>query len=301
MEPLVEHPRAALHAYLDGELSLEGSLAVEEHLAGCSACRQRLETFRTLRKLVRAARPEAAEAESALARVVPSAAALGAESTPGTSASAATDTGPTPVPNMPAATDAGPMPVPNMPAATELGPEPDRSTPLAPPRRARRWPPLAVAGGLAAVAAAVLAVVLPYQQMQRDTHEVAEVHARAQASGRWVETSSDDPGAVARWLEPRVQYPLPTFPTGEGFALRGARVEALQGAQVATAVYEVRRHVVDVFAWPSREGDSEPVPTVTGPWTVCRWAHGGVAYWMVSDAGSDDLKRLAGFLKAQRS
>ena len=290
MEPLVEHPRAALHAYLDGELSLEGSLAVEEHLAGCSACRQRLETFRTLRKLVRAARPEEdeAEAESALARLVPFAAS-------------ATDAGPTPVPNMPAATDAGPTLVPNMPAATEVGPEPGRNTPLAPPRRVRRWPWLAMTGGLAAVAAAALAVILPSQQIQSDAGEVAEVHARARASGRWVETSSDDPGAVARWLEPRVQYPLPPFPTGDGFALRGARVEALQGAAVATAVYEVRQHVVDVFAWPSHEGDSEPVPTVTGPWTVCRWAHGGIAYWMVSDAGSDDLKRLAGFLKAQRT
>ena len=45
----------------------------------------------------------------------------------------------------------------------------------------------------------------------------------------------------------------------DGFAVRGARVEALQGAPVATAVYEVRRHVVDVFAWPSGEGDSDLV------------------------------------------
>ena len=283
MEPLVEHPRAALHAYLDGELSLEGSLAVEEHLAGCPACRQRLETFRTLRKLVRAARPEAVEAESAFARVVPSAA--GTESTAGPDATATTSAGAEPVPNMPAVTDA----------------PPGRGVGLAPLRRARRWPPLAMAGGLVAAAAVALVVLIPAQEIRRAASEVAEVHARARDTGRWVETASDDPSAVARWLEPRVQYPLPPFPTGDGFALRGARVEALQGAPVATAVYEVRQHVVDVFAWPSHEGDSEPIPTVTGPWTVCRWAHAGVAYWMVSDAGSDDLKRLAGFLKAQRT
>ena len=178
---------------------------------------------------------------------------------------------------------------------------PGRGVGLAPLRRARRWPPLAMAGGLVAAAAVALVVLIPAQEMRRAASEVAEVHARARDTGRWVETASDDPSAVARWLEPRVQYPLPPFPTGDGFALRGARVEALQGAPVATAVYEVRQHVVDVFAWPSHEGDSEPIPTVTGPWTVCRWAHAGVAYWMVSDAGSDDLKRLAGFLKAQRT
>ena len=276
MEPLLEHPRAALHAYLDGELSLEGSLAVEEHLAGCPACRQRLETFRTLRRMVRDARPEAAEAESALAHLVPSAST---------------------------ATDAEPAPVRSLSAvrSTEAESVPSRVARSAPPRRARRWPRLAVGGGLAAALAAALVLFLPRVQMERSADEVAEVHARARASGRWVETTSGDPGAVARWLEPRVQYALPPFPTGDGYSLRGARVEALQGARVATAVYEVRSHVVDVFAWPSGEGDSEPVPTVTGPWTVCRWAHRGVAYWMVSDAGSDDLKRLAGFLKARRT
>jgi len=287
MEPLVEHPRAALHAYLDGELSLEGSLAVEEHLAGCSACRQRLETFRTLRKLVRAARPEADEAEAAFARIVPPAPATSDEAIP--------------APNVPAATDAGPALVPNMPAATELIPGTDPNVRPAPPRRVRRWPRLAMAGGLVAAAAAAVLVMLPTFQMERAAREVAEVHARARASGRWVDTRSDDPGMVASWLEPRVQYRLPPFPTGNDFALRGARVEALNGARVATAVYEVGPHMVDVFAWPSGERDSEPVPTVTGPWTVCRWAHRGVAYWMVSDAGSDDLKRLAGFLKAQRT
>jgi anti-sigma factor RsiW len=144
-------------------------------------------------------------------------------------------------------------------------------------------------------------VIIPARQTERTANEVAEVHSRARYNGRWVDASSDDPNVLGRWLERRVRYTLPPFPSGDGFALRGARVEALQGAQVATAVYEVRQHWVDVFAWPSGESDVEPQPTVTGRWTVCRWAHGGVAYWMVSDAGSDDLKRLAGFLKAQRT
>jgi anti-sigma factor RsiW len=238
---------------------------VEEHLADCDDCRQRLETFRVLRRLVHNARPEAAEAESALARV------------------------------MPAVARANPAPVPETPTMA-------RVTPLAPPRRARRWPRLTMVGlGAAAMAAVALWVIVPARELERTANEVAEVHARARNAGRWVENSSEDPSVLAGWLEHRVSYALPPFPTGDGFALRGARVEALQGARVATAVYEVRKHWVDVFAWPSGEGDVDPVPTVTGSWTVCRWAHGGVSYWMVSDAGSDDLKRLATFLKEQRT
>jgi len=64
-----EHPRGALHAYLDGELSLEGSLEVEAHLAECGACRRELETYRALRRLLVSAKASAPEAESALMKV----------------------------------------------------------------------------------------------------------------------------------------------------------------------------------------------------------------------------------------
>ena len=69
MDSFNEHPRGALHAYLDEELSLEGSLAVEEHLAGCGACRRELETLRALRRLLQSAKAPAPEAEAALTRV----------------------------------------------------------------------------------------------------------------------------------------------------------------------------------------------------------------------------------------
>ena len=65
-----------------------------------------------------------------------------------------------------------------------------------------------------------------------------------------------------------------------------------QWRPVATLVHQEGNHLVDVFAWRSSEDDMEPRPTVVGRWTVCRWAHRGVAYWMVSDTGFEDLKAL---------
>src|SRR5215472_4546172 len=65
MNPYDEHPRGALHAYLDGE----GSLEVEAHLASCAPCRQQLETFRALRRVLQSAKSAAPEAESALLQV----------------------------------------------------------------------------------------------------------------------------------------------------------------------------------------------------------------------------------------
>jgi|KBSSwiStaDraftv2_1062776.scaffolds.fasta_scaffold01094_10 anti-sigma factor RsiW len=235
-----EHPRGALHAYLDGELSLEGSLEVEAHLAECGACRRELETYRALRRLLVSAKASAPEAESALMKVT-------------------------------------------------------RSV------RMRRRRVYAIGGFGAMAAAAAVALLLVPTLSNGVVREVAAVHARALDSGRSVEIASSDPAAVGRWLSARLPGAVPPTAGGDGFALRGARVDSLEGRPVATAVYQVRSHLVDVFAWPSTEKDMEPKPSVAGRWTVCRWSHAGVAYWMVSDAGTDDLKALAALIKERRT
>ena len=126
-------------------------------------------------------------------------------------------------------------------------------------------------------------------------------HARALDSGRSVQLASSDPVAVGQWLSARLPDTVPATAGGDGFSLRGARVDSLDGRPVATVVYQVRSHLVDVFAWPSAERDMEPRPSVAGRWTVCRWSHRGVAYWMVSDAGTEDLKALAALIKERRT
>jgi anti-sigma factor RsiW len=241
MDTWNEHPRGALHAYLDGELSLEGSLEVEHHLTECAACRRELETYRALRRLLQSAKSAAPEAESALLQVT-------------------------------------------------------RKVRL---RHRRRT--LVVGGAMAMAAAALVTLVLIPGRTSGIVNEVAAVHARALDAGRTVELASDDPVAIERWLSARLPESVPQTAGGDGFALRGARVDSLEGRRVATVVYQVRNHLVDVFAWPSAEKDMEPRPSVAGRWTVCRWSHRGVAYWMVSDAGTEDLKALAALIKERRT
>jgi anti-sigma factor RsiW len=235
-----EHPRGALHAYLDKELSLEGSLEVEAHLAECGACRRELETYRALRRLMQSTRAAAPEAESALLKVT-------------------------------------------------------RSV------RARRRRVFAFGGFGAMAAAALVALVLVHKLGDGVVREVAAVHERALDSGQSVAIASSDPVTVGQWLSSHLPGAVAPTAGGDGFALRGARVDSLEGRPVATAVYQVRNHLVDVFAWHSTEKDMEPRPSVAGRWTVCRWSHAGVAYWMVSDAGTDDLKALAALIKDRRT
>jgi len=241
MDTWNEHPRGALHAYLDGELSLEGSLEVEHHLSDCAPCRRELETYRALRRLLQSAKETVPEAETALLRVT-------------------------------------------------------RTVRL---RHRRRT--FAVGGVMAMAAAALVTLVLIPRGAGAIVQEVAAVHARALDAGQTVELASDDPATVDRWLSARLPESVSPTGGGDGFALRGARVDSLEGHKVATVVYQVRNHLVDVFAWPSAEKDMEPRPSVAGRWTVCRWSHRGVAYWMVSDAGTEDLKALAALIKERRT
>ena len=48
-------------------------------------------------------------------------------------------------------------------------------------------------------------------------------------------------------------------------------------------------------------GDMEPRPSVCGRRTVCRWSHRGVAFWMVSGVGTEDLRALAGPIEDRRT
>src|SRR5262249_14390533 len=165
MNTLDEHPRGALHAYLDGELSLEGSLEVEHHLSECAACRRELETYRALRRLLQSAKATAPEAETALLRVT-------------------------------------------------------RNVRL---RHRRRT--FAVGGVMAMAAAALVTLVLIPGRTSGIVGEVAAVHERALEAGHSVEIASDDPAAVERWLSDRLPGAVPPTAGGDGFALRGARVD----------------------------------------------------------------------------
>jgi anti-sigma factor RsiW len=234
-----EHPGTGLHAYLDGELLPQATREVEHHLSECAVCRREVETYRALRRVLKAARAPAPEAETTLLRVT-------------------------------------------------------RTVRL---RQRRRT--FVVGGAMAA--AALLALVLFPRTTTDIENEVASAHARALDAGRTAELASSDPAAIDQWLSARLPESVPPTEGGDGFALRGARVDSLDGRPVATLVYQVRDHLVDVFAWRSAEGDMEPRPTVVGRWTVCRWAHRGVAYWMVSDTGGDDLKALAAVIRNRRT
>jgi anti-sigma factor RsiW len=88
----------------------------------------------------------------------------------------------------------------------------------------------------------------------------------------------------------------------EGFKLVGGRLDYAGGKPVAAVVYQHRAHVINVFVWPTREGDDAlPQPRWSSDhgYHVAHWSRSGMTYWAISDVDPADLTRLANLLGAK--
>ncbi len=130
-----------------------------------------------------------------------------------------------------------------------------------------------------------------------DAEDVAG-HMRSLLTERpLVEVASADTHTVKPWFQGHIDFALPVHDlAGQGYPLRGGRVEFLDNKKVAVLVFQRRKHVIDVFAWPQASG-ATPVLEQTYPgYQVLHWVHGGFTYWAISDTSADGMRRFAGLL-----
>jgi anti-sigma factor RsiW len=123
-------------------------------------------------------------------------------------------------------------------------------------------------------------------------------HVRATLAGHVYDVESSDQHTVKPWLSSRLPYSPPVVDfAAEGFELRGARVEVLDGRPVAVLAYQRRRHTIDVFVRPG-EGKGGREYARDG-FNVERAAAGGMEFWIVSDLNRDELAELARLLSSR--
>ncbi len=271
-----EETQALIHGYLDGELDLVRSMEIQRHLETCRNCALLDQNQQALRSLVR---------DGSLYFRAPA--------------------------GLEQRIRAG------LGEAHQSALEPLRMVPPAaagPSTRARRlgrrtWTPHWAWIGLAAAAAVAVIFLALLPRLSRPSgeellaDEVVSSHIRSLMPNHLTDVLSSDQHTVKPWFDGRLDFSPPVVDLGsEGFPLVGGRLDYLAGRPVAALVYGRRKHLINVFVWPSPSGsDSGPLTKVAARqgYNVVRWTKSGMTYWAVSDVNAKDLEHFAQLLRGQ--
>ncbi len=159
-----------------------------------------------------------------------------------------------------------------------------------------------LAGAAMGCAATVLALVLAsvtidYRETSSVRHQAVARHVDATLADRLVAVASEDRHTVKPWLTARLDFAPPVKDlAGEGFALVGARVDALDGRDVAALVYRYRDHRIGVFVRPRDGRDTEPELLAERGFNVVQVRRGRMEWWVVSDLNAPQLRDFAAAL-----
>ena len=105
--------------------------------------------------------------------------------------------------------------------------------------------------------------------------------------------ASDNERIVKGWLDGRAGFAVPVrnFANG-GFALKGGRVDVIEGRAVAVLVYERNRRPINVFIWRTREPDTSARTGSRQGFQWVDWRKGKMEFCAVSDADPVELEQL---------
>ncbi|HEX3061673.1 MAG TPA: zf-HC2 domain-containing protein [Usitatibacter sp.] len=163
---------------------------------------------------------------------------------------------------------------------------------------------LAPAAGLAFAALATSNVVLLASRPTGEdllAQEVVASHVRAMVAASPFDVESSDRHTVKPWYAGKLEFSPPvTDFAAEGFALRGGRLDYLDGARVAALVYQRDKHVIDVFIAPAASS-ARPQALSRRGYNLLHWSSGGMSYWAASDVEATELSKLQKLITPQQA
>lgn len=164
----------------------------------------------------------------------------------------------------------------------------------------KRWLWLAPAFAFVLVAGFGLGVLLSQPGEEETTgSEIVASHVRATLANRLIDVASSDQHTVKPWLSSKLPFsPTVTDFSGDGFSLRGARLDYIGAQPVAALVYQRRQHMIDVFVWPAGKDASKTAYSRDG-FNVQHFAHAGMRYWVISDLNKNELDDFTKLLAAR--
>jgi len=179
-------------------------------------------------------------------------------------------------------------------------PETKRNKPA--PRPMRSW----FTWGLSTAAASlVLAFIFAQTVLRPNTdgavlNEIADSHIRSLIGNHLVDVVSSDQHTVRPWFEGKVDF-APAVPdlSAHGFEIIGGRLDYINGHQASTLVYQVRKHYISLFIWPSGAKNTAAQAVVFENKTsqrgyqVIHWISNGMNHWAISEISPEELREFA--------
>jgi anti-sigma factor RsiW len=123
--------------------------------------------------------------------------------------------------------------------------------------------------------------------------QVVDAHLRSLQPGHLTDVISTDQHTVKPWFDGKIDFapPVRDF-AAQGFPLQGGRLDVVHGRTTAALVYGRRKHVVNVFVWPTAEPDAAPRAGSSQGYQWFAWRKRGMEFYAVSDTASADLAEL---------
>jgi anti-sigma factor RsiW len=159
------------------------------------------------------------------------------------------------------------------------------------------WPIWSLGGGMAALAASLL-VLLMVPRGPDLSAEIVSSHVRSLQAAHLVDVITSDRHSVKPWFAGRVDFSPPVVDTSPaGFVLAGGRLDYLDGRPVAAIVYRRRQHVINLFVWPG-QGRAGPTAETRDGYNMLHWTSGGMEHWAVSDLNAVELGQFQALIAA---
>ena len=126
---------------------------------------------------------------------------------------------------------------------------------------------------------------------------IVDAHLRSLQPGHLTDVISSDQHTVKPWFDGKIDFaPGVRDFQAEGFPLQGGRLDIIRGRTVAAVVYARRKHLINVFIWPTTGNDSSASSGSLYGYHWIRWRKDKMEMWAVSDVNAADLGELQSLL-----